>query len=539
MVSGTIGLTKKMKPNWDFLLDASSLAPVLPTEYAHFARPIGDGLKVFLGGLPEDEQVAILREQAKLPVTASISQRLGLLAQSSPVLQKLGQVLARDQRLSPVLRKYLCELESLPPAVPLETIKEILAAELGPLDRRGITLIPPAIAEASVAVVIPFRQEVRGDGTQVTDGVFKVLKPGIKHQLEQELILLERVGEHLDSRCEELGIPPLDYEEAFQQVRHKLVDEVQLENEQLHLLQAEKFFADEPRVKIPVLLDHCTPRVTSMERITGGKVTGHGLDRNRQKRRLAKLVAKALIAKPVFSKSDEAMFHADPHAGNLFLTDDSCLAILDWSLVGRLGVRERVAIVQIILGAMTLDSSRIVAVLSQLAERQIVDQAALTKVVEARIKRVRRGHFPGLNWLVGLLDEAVQDARLRVSADLMLFRKSLHTLEGVVAEVGESTGQIDKTLSIEFLRHFAAEWPRRWVRLPNSRNFATRLSNLDLTHTLLSYPAAVARFWTGHSLDILEACVNRWEASLSSASDSSREDSAPTNLAPASQGNQE
>lgn len=328
------------------------------------------------------------------------------------------------------------------------------------------------------------------------------------------MVLLELVGEHLDSRCEELGIPPLDYQEAFQQVRNKLVDEAQLENEQLHLIQAQQFFADEPQVRIPALLDHCTSQVTSMEHISGGKVTGNGFDRTRQKRRLAKLVAKALIAKPVFSKSDEALFHADPHAGNLFLTDDGRLAILDWSLVGRLGVRERIAIVQIILGAMTLDAQRIVQVLAQLDQRQRVDEAALKSVVDSAIKRVRRGQFPGLNWLLSLLDEAVQRARLRVAPDLMLFRKSLHTLEGVITEVGERGGQIDRTLSVEFLRHFAAEWPKRWIRLPHSRDFATRISNFDVTHTLLSYPATVARFWTGHAVDLLEACVSRWEATL-------------------------
>ena len=503
-----------MTPNWDFLLDESSLASVLPAEYAHFACPLWDGLTVFLSGLAEAEQVAILRAQATLPFTATISQRLGLLAQSSPVLQKLGQVLARDQRLSPEFRHYLCELESLPPSVPLEKIQEILTQELGPLDRRGVTLMPPAIAEASVAVVIPFRQDSHCKGSQVLEGVFKILKPGIERQLEQELRMLERVGEHLDGRCEKLRIPRLDYQESFQQVRRKLVDEVQLGNEQRHLLQANKFFADEPRIRIPALLDHCTSRVTSMERISGGKVTGHDLHRPRQKRRLAKLVAKALIAKAVFSKSDQALFHGDPHAGNLFLTDEGCLAILDWSLVGELGARERIAIVQIILGAITLDSQRNVSVLAQLSEHQRLDEETLKTIVEASIKRVRRGQFPGLSWLVGLLDDAVQNARLRVSDDLMLFRKSLHTLEGVVAEVGECAGQIDKTLSIEFLRHFAAEWPQRWLRLPHSRDFATRLSNFDVTQTLLSYPTTVARFWTGHALDILKDCVSHWETSL-------------------------
>ncbi len=395
-----------MTPNWEFLLNEASLASLLPEEFAHFARPVRDGLSLFLGGLPVSQQQQILAAQAELPPSASFSQRIGLLAQGSPVLQKLGQILARDRRLSLELRKYLSELESLAPTLPIETIEEILATELGPLDARGVTLLPPAIAEASVAVVIPFRQANCSRGTQISEGVFKILKPGIEEQLEDELGLLEDVGEHLDRCCDELKIPHLDYQESFQQVRHKLRDEVALEHEQRHLVQAKAFFADESRVQIPALLGHCTSRVTSMERVSGGKVTDHDLDNPRRKRRLARLVARALIAKPVFSKSSNALFHGDPHAGNLFLTDDGCLAILDWSLVGTLGVRERVAIVQVLLGAITLDSPRIVAELQQLADRQQRDDEALEAVVHDAVKQIRHGKFPGLGWLMALLDDS-------------------------------------------------------------------------------------------------------------------------------------
>ncbi len=512
-----------MTPNWDALLDEKSLTEILPCEYAHFARPVHEGLAVFLGGLPDADQAEILRAQATLPLTATFSRRLGVLARSSPVLQKLGQILARDQRLPLELRLQLRELESLTPSVPLKEIQKHLTDELGPLERRGITLLPPAIAEASVAVVIPYRQE----GCETT-GVFKLLKPRIEERVERELELLERVGESLDERCDELRIPQLDYQEAFQQVRGKLRDEVRLENEQRHLREARAFFADEPRVQIPEVFCQCTSRVTAMELIPGGKVTSHGLDTARQKRRLAGLVAGALIAKPIFSKSDRALFHCDPHAGNLFLTDDGRLAILDWSLVGTLGEPERVAITQLILSAIMLDADGIVAVLVQLSDPRRLDVVALKTVVQGWLRRLRRGQFPGLRWLVGLLDDAAQNARLRVGADLMLFRKSLHTLQGVVAEVGECDGLIDKALCREFLRHFAVEWPQRFVRLPYSRKYATRLSNLDLTRTLLSGPATAARFWTGHTVDILEAFEQRCVAKLRTPLE--REESCPSNL---------
>jgi hypothetical protein len=96
---------------------------------------------------------------------------------------------------------------------------------------------------------------------------------------------------------------------------------------------------------------------------------------------------------------------------------------------------------------------------------------------------------------MGLLDEAVQTARLRVGADLMLFRKALHTLEGVVADTGAGPHPIDEVLLGEFLRHLATEWPRRWLAPPDCRAFATRLSNADLARFTLNLPWAVARSW--------------------------------------------
>lgn len=493
-----------MTPHWNILLDEASLADVLPPEFAHFARPVRDGLAEFLQGLPGEQQTAILRSQAALPPRASFSVRLGQLARCSAVLQKLGQILARDQRLAAELRDQLRELESLPPSVSLETIQKTLQEELGSLNRLGVTLEPPAIAEASVAVVIPFRRDENG----ATCGVFKVLKPGIEEQLERELALLESVGEYLDQRCDELAIPHLDYQESFQQVRGKLRDEVHLVHEQRHLQEARAFFRDDPQVQIPRLFEFCTPRVTAMERITGSKVTDNALTCCRR-RQLARLVAKSLIARPVFSGDARALFHSDPHAGNLFLTVDGRLGILDWSLVGYLSEAERAAIAQVMLGAAMLDARYIVAVLANLADERL-SVSDLLEVVADHLRQVRRGQFPGLRWLISLLDEATQRARLRVGADLMLFRKSLHTLEGVIADVGEAQGQIDRTLMVEFLKHFAAEWPLRWTRLPASRDCATRVSNLDLTRAWLSGPATAARFWTGHTLDLLQACGRRY-----------------------------
>ena len=487
--------------NWELLLDEDALASLLTGEYAQFARPVKEGLVVFLNGLPQAIQETILAEQAALPADATVAQRLGRLARSCPVLHKLGQILARDRRLAPELRYQFRQLESLPPTVSLEVIRDILSRELGPFDRRGITLLPPAIAEASVAVVIPFRQAA---GPQARDGVFKILKPGIEERLHLELELLGRVGSHLDQQCDELQIPQMDYREAFEQVRHKLAGEVLLEQEQRHLIEAKAFYAGQPDVQIPTVFNHCTPRVTAMERVVGEKVTEHLLHCPREKRRLANLVSRALVALPMFSRSSRSLFHCDPHAGNLVHTNDGRLAILDWSLVGYLGEAERVAMVQIFLGALTLQTEKIVAVLEGLAERKSVNLPVLAQIVADWLRRIRHGQFPGLTWLVGMMDQAAQTAGLRVSTDMVLFRKSLLTLEGVVGEIGAEGHWIDDVVLSDFISHFSGEMLSRWVSRSASREFATRLSNADLAEALLSFPLTVLRCWLAECGDILQ-----------------------------------
>jgi ubiquinone biosynthesis protein len=479
-------------PSWGFLLDERALASVVPDELARFRRPLGSALAGFLEGLPAEDQAALLAAQAALALDASPGQRLALLARSCPALHKLGQVLARDRRLPAELRGHLQELESLPPTVPLATIEAILTRELGPLAQRGVTLLPPALAEASVAVVIPFR-----DDRTSRQGVFKLLKPGVEERLERELELLGRVGADLDERCGELDIPPLDYQETFEQVRDRLRHEVRLDLEQCHLERAREVYQAHPRVQVPALLEHCTPRVTAMERLTGQKVTEHGLSCRYERRCLGDLVVEALIAGPIFSRAGEALFHGDPHAGNLLLTADGRLGLLDWSLVGVLGEFERTAFAQMVLGSLTLDGPRIVTALAELAEWGRIDRQALASVVDAWLGRIRQGNFPRFTSLMGLLDEAVQKGGLRVGADLLLFRKTLHTLEGVVADIGAEEGRLDAVLLGHQLGHLVAEYPRRWLTLPNSRAFATRLSNADLLEAVLGWPCTVARFWLG------------------------------------------
>lgn len=476
--------------NWSDFIDERELASLLPGEYRSYARPIKEAVGVFLSGLPSAQQQRMARHQLELGANASLSERLGRLALDSPLLHKLGQTLARDSRLAPELRQRLRPLESLPPTTPLATIERSLRDELGPLDRRGVELSGPLLAEASVAVIVPF---VERGVRPIRQGVFKVLKPGIEDQLTHECSMLPLVGAHLDARCHRLGIPQLDYAATFQQVREKLSWEIRLDQEQVHQAAARTQFADEPEVLIPELFDHCTRRVTAMERVFGTPLDVLAPGRTLSRRALAKLIVKAVVAQPFFSTVEPALFHGDPHAGNMMHSDDGRLALLDWSLAGSLSGADRSAIVQLLLAAMTFNGDRIAEVLQRLASGP-VDNAALGGIIARRLHRLGCRQPLGMNWLLGLLDEAVQQANLRMSTDLILYRKSLLIVESIVGELSAGDVALDDVLTVEFVRRFVAEWPQRLLGAFQAASPSTRVTNLDLASVLLSLPTSLARW---------------------------------------------
>jgi ubiquinone biosynthesis protein len=469
------------------------ISPLVPKRYAAYRPLIAEALLFFVQHLPPHRLAPILVEQQALPRNATMSERLAGLLRHCPTLHKLGQVVARDRRLAPELRQHLQALESMEPKTAVSAMADDVNRELRDYSGSGIQLEPSALAEASVAVVVPFSRR-QATNTVESEGVLKILKPGIEDCLGEELEVWTALSAFIDERCEYHRIPTLRYAETLKTIRELLANEIRLDLEQRHLQEASRFYADAEGIKVPALLPFCTSRITAMERIHGHKVTESGNMPPATRRRLASLVIEALVARPVWMPEDTSLFHADPHAGNLFFTEDQQLAILDWSLVGHLGKEERIHTMQIVLGALTFDAKRIVQAISAMAHSTPNEQA-LRQIVDRALGRLyREQRMPGFRWLLDLLDDAMLSAGLCFGEDLLLFRKSVLTIEGVIADVSE-TDSLDWALPIAAIKQFSQELSSRAFALPTSRQFGTHLSNLDLLSLYWKVPSAATRFW--------------------------------------------
>lgn len=467
------------------------LTELLPPTYAEYRPLLADGLLFFLERLSPIRQQAILVAQLGLASNTSRSRRLLALFRLCPTLHKLGQVVAHDRRLSAELRQRLQELETLVPTDSLAAIGPLLEREVGHI--AGVQVGRRAIAEASVAVVVPFVWRQTG-ATPPQRGVFKILRPGVQDRLNEELAIWPALGTFLEERCTYYGLPVFDYRNTLETVAHLLANEVCLDREQAHLSQAADFYAHSPDILIPRLFPFSTPSVTAMERVDGCKVTRQDLP-PREMRQRADRIIRALLADPFWGcRQAGAVFHADPHAGNLMATPDGRLAIIDWALTTQLSKRQCEAVVQLVLGALTLNDRRVCAAIAALG--QPVDDARVQIAVSESIRELACGGLPGFEWVSSLLDSQASTSAVRFPEELILFRKALLTLSGVVADVSPQT-TVDSVLVPEGAARFIQGLFWRSCTWADSRGrVGAHLSNADILGLWAELPATALRYWT-------------------------------------------
>ena len=116
----------------------------------------------------------------------------------------------------------------------------------------------------------------------------------------------------------DLGGMPLT--EMFQEIRKSMADEIRTEGEQQNLVRAGKYYESNPRILVPHLYPFSTKQVTVMEFVRGEKISNAFAGDERQRAIMARRLSDVLTTDVIFSKQEEALFHGDPHAGNVFHT---------------------------------------------------------------------------------------------------------------------------------------------------------------------------------------------------------------------------
>ena len=335
---------------------------------------------------------------------------------------KLGQLLSSRPDLLPDV--YIDELtrlvDSVPP-VPFSEIEQVIREDFG--DNAFVSIDPQPLATASIA------QTHRGLLATGHEVVVKVRRPGVVEQVDLDLAVMRstvRLAMAHSQAAQRIQLEELaDELEVHLRAELDFVEEAH-NTELIHGLVEEFEGLVVPRVIRP----YVSERVLVLELIHGRKVeAAHGLDPERAAE-LAREFFRAYVHQIVV----EGVYHADPHRGNIFLTDDGRLALLDFGLLGRLDEdsRARLALLLLAIAQNRADDvADLVISLSTTTMRS--DQEGFVQDVRRKLPRFHHRPLESIQagYALADLQRAAMNRDVRLPTSFALVGKTLAQADSI------------------------------------------------------------------------------------------------------------
>jgi ubiquinone biosynthesis protein len=429
---------------------------LVPDIYAHWRLLARDSLSFLLSQLSPARLAPKLVEQLGLAPETPVPVRLLSILSRMPGLQKLGQVVARNRHLDPALKAALSQLENSISDVEFESILRVLKEDLrAQLATLGVEIEDHLMSEATVSAVVRFSW-VESDNRERRRGVFKVIKPHIPVCFAEDMDLFERLSEFLASQQTRYGPIVASLPEVFQDVRLLLEHEVNFESEQKNLAEAGRFYAPIRRARVPQVISALSSkRITAMTEECCLKIT----EASTLAQVRAEQLVDALIARPLLATEPASMFHADPHAGNLMYDDRSEeLILLDWALTEHLTLDQRRHMLMLGVMLAMRDKRGVATELAALSED--APSSEVERQIARFIDKQPLFQLPGCLQAMKLLDTLAHQG-LRFPLPLLMFRKALFTLDGVLHDIAGPVFDLDRVL----LKSMVTKFPPIWISL--------------------------------------------------------------------------
>lgn len=280
-----------------------------------------------------------------------------------PTFIKVGQLFSSRADLFP--SEYVEELSKLQDEVPAfnyDEAKKIIEKDLGkPLSQIFYCFDSFPIAAASLGQV---HKAILYSGEEV---VVKIQRPGLKKLFTIDLAILKQVTYYFQNH------PSWNKGKDWISIYNECYKILWLETDYLKEgKNADTFrrnFRNKDWVKVPrVYWRYTASRVLTLEYLPGIKINNYqalenlGLDR----KVLAKLNAQAYLHQIL----NDGFFHADPHPGNIAISEDGALIFYDFGMIGTIESDVKRKLVNTFVGITQKDSNKII---SSLIELNILD----------------------------------------------------------------------------------------------------------------------------------------------------------------------
>jgi ubiquinone biosynthesis protein len=472
----------------------------VPAAYEKWQSPVRDSMMFVVERLSAARLAPKLVEQFELPEKTPVEDRLLLLIAKVPGLQKLGQVIARNQHLRPALRKALARLENGIRDVSMGAVRELINKQLGDrLQKYKVEIASSILSEASVSAVVRFTWEDPETGERKR-GVFKVLKPHIPEYFAEDMEYLHGLAQYFGERHHRYGFPAHLIPDTFRKVRRLLQHEVNFRREQKTLQEASALYRDLRSVRVPDVIPFlCTSMVTALTEEHGSKVTNAASRLpSITRKKIAEQLVEALVAVPLLTSTEEAVFHGDPHAGNLLYDKHTGkLVIIDWALRERLSREQRRHLALLFLMVSMRDpigGAQEVLALSWPRIRAGSRKAqAVSVVVQRFLDELPVKYLPSGADAMKLLENIAIEG-VRFPSPLIMLSKVMFTLDGLLADVsGENAG-----MGFSIARHVAQHW------ITQRNGFRSPLKMSDWITLQCSALLLPTRLWLNYEQKLLD-----------------------------------
>jgi ubiquinone biosynthesis protein len=393
-----------------------------------------------------------------------------------PTFIKLGQLLStRPDVVPPAYSEALARLQDDVEPFPSEEAERIIREELGVRISRAFEEFESTpMAAASLGQVHAAR--LRG-GRRVA---VKVQRPGIREQIVEDLDAIEELAELAD-RHTEAG-RRYEFSRTLGEMRKTLLAELDYRREARNLETLAANLVEFHRIVVPRPVDdYTTTRVLTMEYVPGRKITDLSPMALMEVdgRALADDLFRAYLQQILL----DGFFHADPHPGNVFLTDDGRLALIDLGMVGTIGPTLQQELLRLMLAISDGNAEDAARTAIDLGERRHgFDREAFNADVKDLVAQFATATAAELELGRVMLEvtRSAAEAGLRLPVELAMLGRALLALD-----------QVGRTLDPEFdpnaaiRRHASDLMQQRMLKnLSPGRVFSNMLEMNELVQKL-------------------------------------------------------
>ena len=349
------------------------------------------------------------------------------LEKMGPTFIKFGQLLSSRADLLPEpYLKALARLQDKIKPFPYAEVEQIVASELGIRISKAFSFFEQQhLAAASLGQV--HRAALR-DGRPV---VVKVQRPDIRKQIAEDFEVLEEIADFFDEHTD-IG-RRYRFGKILAEFKSSILQELDYQREASNLTTLANNLKEFPHILVPLpVLDYSSRSVLTMDYVSGTKITALSpiaqLDINGDV--LAEEFFKAYLKQVLI----DGFFHADPHPGNIFLTDDGRVALLDLGMTGRISSNMQENLLRLLLAISEGNGDEAVKIVLRISETaDDFDEAEFTKKATEFVSEQRDqnlNHQDVGKALMGVSRTAAKTG-LYVPSELTLLGKTLLQLEEV------------------------------------------------------------------------------------------------------------